>query len=220
MERQCLITKLRKVTGIPAQTLRSHLNKALLKETLKAERAQKQTEPEPPKQQGLIPIASHPETRDPILPHASFVANILAEHYRPTLAFNLEQQEFYRYGSEFEGQWSLEPVQFVRNMIGTELNASGAGDLYSSGYIASVCDLIRDQLAVRRWHETRTNLLPMRNGVLEVATGKFLAHSPGYRFLWQLPYAYNPLATCQPFRIGYWRHKTAIRNGCNCSEPT
>jgi hypothetical protein len=40
MERQCLITKLRKVTGIPAQTLRSHLNKALLKERLREKACQ------------------------------------------------------------------------------------------------------------------------------------------------------------------------------------
>jgi putative DNA primase/helicase len=53
--------------------------------------------------------------------------------------------------------------------------------------------------SVKRWIEPR-NLVPMTNGVLNPSTKELSPHSPDYGFRWQLPYDYNPLATCKPIQ--------------------
>jgi putative DNA primase/helicase len=82
-------------------------------------------------------------------------------------------------------------------MIVAELNASGLADSYNNGYVTSICELLKAHLAAKAWDE-QPGLLPLQNGVLDLATRKLLAHAPGYRFTWQLPYKHDQSATCQP----------------------
>ncbi|NJR62916.1 MAG: hypothetical protein HC769_31505 [Cyanobacteria bacterium CRU_2_1] len=176
-------------------------------------RKRKERQKNAPKLQGIIPIeTTFDEKGEPFvkMPQPSTVANVLAEHYRSKLAFSTEDQEWYRYESELPGVWSREPDAFIEAMIATEIDASGGADHYSFGYIASSRSLLKAKLAVRRWDEA-TDLLPLQNGVLNLATNKLEPHSPGYRFTWQLPYAYNPAATCQP--IIDWLHFTQDGDG-------
>ncbi len=43
-------------------------------------------------------------------------------------------------------------------------------------------------------------LIPFRNGVLDIAKKELLPHSPTNYFTWSLPYDYNPLATGEPIK--------------------
>ena len=47
----------------------------------------------------------------------------LAEKYRSKLAWNTEQQQWYRYGAQTEGIWSIEPVEFVGQLVKSEVEA-------------------------------------------------------------------------------------------------
>lgn len=125
--------------------------------------------------------------------------NILSEEYQQKLAWSAESDTFYRYESQMKGVWSQEPEVFVCGAIQAELDSRGAPGLYSAGYISSIYQLMCYKLAVRQWDE-QPGLLPLQNGVLELATGQLLSHSPGYRLTCQLPYDYDPAATCEPIQ--------------------
>ena len=137
----------------------------------------------------------------------SGLANWLAERYRPSLAWNTELQEWYRYGAQTEGIWSKEPVEFIGKVIKAELES--LADLYarlhgeeerpkySINLINSIMALLKLDLAVRKWDES-SGLLPLLNGVLDLKTRKLIPHAPGHRLTWCLPYAYNPILTCDP----------------------
>jgi putative DNA primase/helicase len=47
----------------------------------------------------------------------------LAEKYRTKLAWNTELQEWYRYSSVTEGIWSVEPIEFVGQLVKSEVEA-------------------------------------------------------------------------------------------------
>ena len=143
------------------------------------------------------------------IPHwsQSDLANWLAERYRSSLAWNTELQEWYRYGAQTEGIWSREPVEFIGRVIKSEIesvadlyaqfNGEDNRPKYSVSLINGIMALLKLDLAVRRWDEA-TGLLPLLNGVLDLSTKKLIPHAPSHRLTWCLPYAYNPLISCDP----------------------
>ncbi|MGF1490690.1 MAG: hypothetical protein ACFBSE_26660, partial [Prochloraceae cyanobacterium] len=58
----------------------------------------------------------------------------------------------------------------------------------SSNSCSNILGTMRRELLTRIWakHKT-TGFLPFKNGVLEIATGKFYDHNPDFRLTWQLP---------------------------------
>ena len=137
----------------------------------------------------------------------SDIANWLAERYRSSLAWNTELQEWYRYGAQIEGIWSKEPVEFIGRVIKSEIesladlyarfNGEDNRPKYSISLINGIMALLKLDLAVLGWDES-TGLLPLLNGVLDLKTKKLISHAPGHRLTWCLPYAYNPLISCDP----------------------
>jgi putative DNA primase/helicase len=140
------------------------------------------------------------------------IANWLEEQYRPSLAWDIEIKEWRRYGSKNPGVWTIEPVEFVRQVIQSQLDAiapefaDDKGNLpdYTKNFIDGVENLMRSKLAVRHWDVQDRNLLPLKNGVLHLQTLEFREHAPGYRLTWALPYNYDPSADCEP--IKEWLH--------------
>jgi putative DNA primase/helicase len=129
------------------------------------------------------------------VPKPSVAANCLAWRYRNQLAYDIESESFYRYGSDgFDGVWVREEEILIQKMLQEEINATGAG--YGAEYISSTLKLLKGLLAVKKWDEA-TGLIPLQNGILDLVSGRLLPHSPGYRLKWQLPYNYDPTATCE-----------------------
>lgn len=56
---------------------------------------------------------------------------------------------------------------------------------------------IGSRLAVDKERWDRPGYLPFTNGVLDIQTKELLPHAPGQYFRWQLPYNYDPHATCE-----------------------
>jgi putative DNA primase/helicase len=139
----------------------------------------------------------------------SDIACWLAERYRGKLAWNTDLQEWYRYSSVTEGIWSIEPVEFIGQLIKSEVeelalaisqtNKNKKKPNYSVSMLNGTIALLKMDLAVRKWSES-TGLLPLLNGVLDLKTKKLLPHSPENRLTWCLPYNYNILATCEPIQ--------------------
>ena len=119
----------------------------------------------------------------------------LAEKYRGRLAWNTDLQEWYRYSSITEGIWSIEPVEFVGQLVNRELEELAELILQSSknkkkptytiSMINGAIALLKMKLAVRKWNES-TGLLPLLNGVLDLKTKKLLPHSPENKLTWCL----------------------------------
>ena len=138
----------------------------------------------------------------------SDIANWLVERYRPQLAWNTELQQWYRYGAQTEGIWSIEPVEFIGRIVKAEVqsladlyakfNGEDKRPNYSITLINGIVSLLKLDLAVRKWNDAASGLLPLLNGVLELNTRKLIPHAPGHRLTWCLPYNYNPLLTCEP----------------------
>jgi P4 family phage/plasmid primase-like protien len=199
MQQIKLLDKIHANTKIISRAALGTLLRSRIK--LQAKRKEKEREKteqaERAKQKGSIPGRYNKFTGAMEAPEPSTAAGILSETYRAELAFDAATEQFYRYGSQMKGMWSIEPTPFIQQLVQAEMDASGLQDCYSGGYISSVISLMQGRLAVRRWDEAR-GLLPLENGVLDLATRKLLPHSPGYRFTWQLPYGYDATATCKP----------------------
>jgi putative DNA primase/helicase len=139
----------------------------------------------------------------------SDLARWLAEKYRSKLAWNTEKQEWYRYSAVTEGIWSIEPIEFVGQLVKSEVEAIATEiaqtsknqkkPSYSISFINGVTALLKMDLAVRKWREASC-VIPLLNGVLDLKTRKLLPHSPQNQLTWCLPYAYNILATCDPIQ--------------------
>jgi putative DNA primase/helicase len=109
----------------------------------------------------------------------------LAEKYRSKLAWNTEKQEWYRYTSRFEweatcgqalchskadygaqaeGIWSREPIEFVGQLVKSEVktlaklignSSKKKKPCYSISFINGVTALLKLDLAVRKWREAK-----------------------------------------------------------------
>ncbi len=144
----------------------------------------------------------------------SWAANPLAQwlinRYSERLAWDVSIQEWRSYGALIKGIWSIEPVEFVRQVIYAELKANQSiyttvldGKVHeppiTDSLIKNIEALMKYELAVRTWDETE-GLIPLTNGVLDRSTHQLMPHSPKHRLTWCLPYDYNPLAVCDPIK--------------------
>ena len=137
----------------------------------------------------------------------SIVAKAIAEAYRNTLAWRPAYKKWYRYGSELEGLWSRNDEEFISRLISAELSARGIE--HSANYLAGIIKLLKAFLAVKNW-DAKPGLLPAKNGVLDLKTLKLLPHNSEYKLTWQLPYNYDPMASCKP--ITDWLQATTKGN--------
>lgn len=147
-------------------------------------------------------LAPEKEKEGKGLPATSELAKELADKYRSRMAWNTAAQIWYVYGVEHNGLWSKKSKESVRQLVQSELehhplNTKG----FNAGTINSTISQLEAHLHIEKWNE-EDRYLPLRNGVLDIESGEFLNHSPDYRFTWQLPYEYNPRATCE--RIQGW----------------
>jgi P4 family phage/plasmid primase-like protien len=135
------------------------------------------------------------------IPKCGTIANRLIEKYRHTLAWDTSIQQWRRYEATRSGVWDKEVSEFVRQVIYAEIEAMDfEPEDITPSLVKSTEELLQWKLAVRKWDVEDLNLLPMTNGVLKLDTQELLDHSPNYRLTWSLPFAYDPLATCNPIK--------------------
>lgn len=124
------------------------------------------------------------------LAQGAFAAS-LAEKYRPQLAYHTGIKRWLRYGAKMEGIWSEQSDESIKRLVMTEVRVRNPD--FKDSYINGIIGLLKADLAVDEWDE-QPGLLPLQDGVLELATMKLLEHAPGYRLLWCLPYSWKDRA--------------------------
>jgi putative DNA primase/helicase len=137
----------------------------------------------------------------------SEIADWLATRYKSQLAWNVDKQEWYRYGSITNGIWNSESAELIGQLVKSQVRAIANETVrlgkkrpsYTISFINGVTALLKLDLAARRWNEA-SGLLPLLNGVLDLKTKKLMPHSPENKLTWCLPYEYNLLATSSPIQ--------------------
>lgn len=90
--------------------------------------------------------------------------------------------------------WKPVSPGLVLRRIKSVLDKSMQDDGYNASVLSGVESLLRIDLQVEGWEESR-HLLPMENGILNLKT-KVLEPYGSRAFVWQLPYGHDPAATC------------------------
>jgi len=132
-------------------------------------------------------------------------SDLVAEKYRDQLAWNVEEEQWYRYSANIDGIWGLETSDAVSLICETEIkpykyyfcDKYGRPHPISHGFTSGVERKLRAKLAVKEWDEI-TGFIPMTNGLLNPSTLELTPHCPAHRLTWCLPYQYSAIATCQP----------------------
>ncbi|MBD1833326.1 hypothetical protein H6F61_11710 [Cyanobacteria bacterium FACHB-472] len=130
------------------------------------------------------------------IPPADKIAEDIAEQYRDKLAFNNVTSSWMQYEVELPGVWSVESDNCMESIVNKLLKTYGISGYNSHTYITNIVKKLRCELLHRTWDEKSANeLLPFSDGVLELATGKLLPHSPDYKFTWALERSHDTNAT-------------------------
>jgi P4 family phage/plasmid primase-like protien len=133
------------------------------------------------------------ETGRKKLKPVSALARLMSNEWSD-IRYNLGTASFWEYSG---GCWvELDPL-LVERRIFEAIELTGIG--FSPEAISGSFKMLSSLKVVKKWGEPR-GLIPMLNGVLDIATKNLLPHSPDYGFRWRLPYAYNPIETCEPIQ--------------------
>jgi len=144
---------------------------------------------------------------------ASEISDMLLTLYKGDLRFSIPHSQFFMYQRERAGLWS--PIMKVE-MVGDirdKLQDPAISKLIPQGFTARFLNDVYEQLqailCIKEWYEGNKYLL-FTNGVLDVATRELLPFRRELYLTQQIPYAYNPAATCEP--IVKWLKHTQFDN--------
>lgn len=143
------------------------------------------------------------------IPANSEVTPIISKKYSNQLAYDVNSKEWLTYTKT--GIWQVVAEEKVLATVKDKLtqilpevfNWYGG---FSWQYLQGVIKMLQIDFAIVEWQE-KPNFLPMLNGVLHLATMKLHPPDPKYYLRWQLPYNYEPYATCP--NIEQWILETA-----------
>jgi len=84
-------------------------------------------------------------------------------------------------------------MKIINDSIGVHAGNCG----YSVGYVSGISAFLRWELMTEEWNEKR-DIIPFKNGVLDLESKALTPHKPEQLLTWQLPYCYAPESKCQP----------------------
>jgi phage/plasmid-associated DNA primase len=129
------------------------------------------------------------------------IAAALAQQYTGRLTYETSRKAWMTYAN---GLWTPIDIEYIQQCVALYMDTVLQGD-YTWNDLSGV-----ERLLGRRLAQTLTlepaGWLPFRNGALHLGTMTFHAHSPERPFTWQLPYNYDPQATCPKTQA--WMHET------------
>jgi P4 family phage/plasmid primase-like protien len=108
--------------------------------------------------------------------------------FRDKVRFDASTKQYWRYDNR--GKWVLASDEYVFGETQAFLESEIKD--FSPGFVDSVIRFAKKDFLNEGWIEASSLLyIPFTNGVLEMATGQLLSHSPDYGFTWQLPREYR-----------------------------
>src|SRR5262249_53505826 len=145
--------------------------------------------------------ATAPQATAPAGSAQAQIAAALAQAYAGQLVYETSRKAWMTYA---KGLWTPTDTEYIQQRIASYMDALLHGD-YSWYELSGVEHLLGRRLAQTLTLET-PGWLPFRNGALHLETMTLHAPSPDRPFTWQLPYDYDPQATCPKTQA--WLHET------------
>ena len=131
-----------------------------------------------------------------VRPKADMIAREIAEQYTSKLVYSDVSKSWLLYESELPGIWTPISQESLEAVICRILDSKGIQKIGDYSYISNISKFLRGLLIKSRWDEINSSCyLPFKNGLLELATGKLLPHSPHHYLTWQLPREHDSSAT-------------------------
>jgi P4 family phage/plasmid primase-like protien len=126
-------------------------------------------------------------------PGQSDAAQILYARYNGAFAYDTRCDTWRAY---WQGVWHPRKPVHMREVIFKNLSDLSSAP-FSAGYVDGVLKLLSAMLYVDDW-DADPQLIPMRNGMLDLRTRELRTHAPEFRNTWSLTFDYDPKATCEP----------------------
>jgi len=135
-------------------------------------------------------------------PSSSEITDVLLQEYRGNLLYSQPHGQFFMYAKESQGLWSpltkVEALGDIRHRL--QALSQGKNPFLPSGFTSNLMNDVFTQLqsvlAFEEWYDG-TDLLLFTNGVLNIESRELLPFNRELHMLQQMPYAYNPAATCE-----------------------
>lgn len=130
-------------------------------------------------------------------PKASTITEVLLQMYQGRLVFSQPHGQFFGYELESKGLWS--PLTKIEMLGDIRSRLLGLGDFIPNGFSNNLMNDVFAQLQsvviFDDWYEGSDYLL-FTNGILNIETRELLPFKRDMYFTQQMPYAYDPHATC------------------------
>jgi phage/plasmid-associated DNA primase len=133
-------------------------------------------------------------------PSSDMVSLILLQMYEGNLRFSQAQGVFLLYEYHSKGLWSQLSDYEIKGDIKHKLDLIKEKTLpngYSMNLVSDVLEQLRISVIFDDWYEGNEYLL-FTNGILDVETRQLLDFDRELHITQQLPYEYDPGATCEP----------------------
>lgn len=131
---------------------------------------------------------------------ADVIADLLLQEYKGNLHYSQQHDAFFIYEYHGKGLWSQLSEYEVKNDIKGRLDGLKSQTLprgYSIKMVSDLMELLRISTIFDDWYEGNEYLL-FTNGILVVETRELIPFDRNLYITQQLPYAYDPYATCDP----------------------
>ena len=131
---------------------------------------------------------------------SSDIAEKLLGMYKGNLRYSEQQGSFYIYGYRSAGLWShlteVEMKASIKDQL-EHVKSSMVPNGYTMATVSDVMEHLRVSTLHEEWYEGN-GLLLFTNGILNVETRELLPFKRELYITQQLPYPYDPSATCEP----------------------
>lgn len=131
-------------------------------------------------------------------PSSNVVTDVVLDLYKGNLLFSQPHGQFFLYEKEARGLWS--PLTKIEILGDIRSKLQQLGDFLPNGFSTNlmndVCTQLQSVLTFDDWYDNSEYLL-FTNGVLNVATRELLPFTRDMHLVQQMPYPYDPAATCE-----------------------
>ncbi|MBD2458484.1 DUF3854 domain-containing protein [Nostoc sp. FACHB-87] len=133
----------------------------------------------------------HEQAKKIKLPEHSLMAEILAPQLN-TLKFDCKLNRWIQYK---DGYWSIATKEVILKKIIRQVKNNYPTQGFGSSYPEGVMKLLASELLIEDYLDSFNNLLPFKNGVLDLKANKLIPHSPNYYFRNIIDREHDPNAT-------------------------
>ena len=120
------------------------------------------------------------------------VANIVADKMQDEIAWSSATSEWFRRSNKNK---PFREYETTHAWLKISDQIAQIRPKFTAGFVNGVEVFAKALLAVPEWNNTKS-VLPVTNGVYDLKTRQLRAYRVDDRFNWQLPYQYDPHATC------------------------